>query len=135
MHRQILIYPAVNNDYSDDTPFASVRENGADYILTQGKLIDFLNYYAGSEADYQNPYFAPMLEENLENQPDTLILTAEFDPLRDEGEAYGKRLSEAGNRVEVYRIADAVHGFFARAIMYGHVPESFDYMNRFLEEG
>lgn len=134
VHRQILIYPAVNNDYSDNTIFDSVRENGAEYILTQGKMIDFLAYYAGSEEDFKNPYFAPILEENLENQPDTLILTAEFDPLRDEGEAYGKRLKEAGNRVEVHRIPDALHGFFARAIKHLHVQESFDYINHFLEE-
>lgn len=45
--------------------------------------------------------------------PDTLILTAEFDPLRDEGEEYGKRLKEAGNYVEVHRIPNALHGYFA----------------------
>ena len=43
--------------------------------------------------------------------PDTLILTAEFDPLRDEGEAFGEKLKEAGNRVEVHRIAGAFHGY------------------------
>lgn len=131
--RQILIYPAVNNDYSDNSRFASVRENGTDYLLTQGKLTDYQEYYAGSEADKMNPYFAPILEENLENQPDTLILTAEFDPLRDEGEAYGKRLEEAGNTVEVHRIKDALHGFFGLGIKYLHVQESFEYINRFIE--
>lgn len=130
--RQILIYPAVNNDYSDHTPFASVKENGTDYILTQGKLIDYLNYYAGSEADFENPYFAPILAENLEDQPDTLILTAEFDPLRDEGEAYGKRLRSAGNRAVIHRIKDAVHGFFALGFKHLYVQESFDSINRFL---
>ena len=133
--RQILIYPAVNNDYSDQTPFASVKENGTDYLLTQGKMIDYLDFYASGDADRKNPYFAPILSENLENQPDTLILTAEFDPLRDEGEAYGKKLAMAGNRVEVHRIKDALHGFFALGIKYLHVQESFDYINRFIEEG
>ena len=132
--RQILIYPATSNDYSEESPFVSVKENGRDYLLTSGKLRDYLDLYAGREADRQNPYFAPILEKNLQNQPDTLILTAEFDPLRDEGEAYGRRLEEAGNRVEMHRIADALHGYFALGIKNLHVQESFDYINRFLEE-
>ncbi len=130
--RQILIYPATYNDYSEDSPFPSVRENGTDYLLTAGKMRDYLELYAGSEADRKSPYFAPYLAENLQNQPDTLILTAEYDPLRDEGEAYGKRLAEAGNRVEVKRIEGALHGFFALGIKNPHVQESFRYINEFL---
>ena len=61
------------------------------------------------------------------------ILTAEFDPLRDEGEAFGERLKAAGNRVEVHRIAGAFHGYFALGIKFLHVQESFTYVNRFLE--
>ena len=132
--RQILIYPAVNNDYSEASVFPSVKENGTDYLLTAGKLADYSSYYASCEADRVNPYFAPILAKNLEHQPDTLILTAEFDPLRDEGEAYGKRLIEAGNKVEIHRIKDALHGYFALGIKYLHVQESFDYINCFLEE-
>lgn len=131
--RQILIYPAVNNDYSEKSLFSSVRENGQDYLLTAGKLKDYINLYAGSEEDKLNPYFAPILEKDLSEQPDTLILTSEFDPLRDEGEAYGRRLAEAGNRVEVHRIKDALHGYFALGIRSLHVQESFEYINHFLE--
>lgn len=54
-------------------------------------------------------------------------------PLRDEGEAYGRRLAEAGNRVEVHRIKDALHGYFALGIRSLHVQESFEYINHFLE--
>ena len=131
--KQILIYPAVNNDYSEKSLFSSVRENGQDYLLTAGKLKDYINLYAGSEEDKLNPYFAPILEKDLSGQPDTLILTSEFDPLRDEGEAYGRRLAEAGNRVEVHRIKDALHGYFALGIRSLHVQESFEYINHFLE--
>lgn len=131
--RQILIYPAVNNDYSEKSLFSSVRENGQDYLLTAGKLKDYINLYAGSEEDKLNPYFAPILKKDLSGQPDTLILTSEFDPLRDEGEAYGRRLAEAGNRVEVHRIKDALHGYFALGIRSLHVQESFEYINHFLE--
>ncbi|MCI8834124.1 MAG: alpha/beta hydrolase [Ruminococcus sp.] len=130
--RQILIYPATYNDYSENSPFASVRENGTDYLLTKGKMQDYLSLYAGDPSDRQNPYFAPYLAENLENQPDTLILTAEYDPLRDEGEAYGRRLLEAGNRVWIHRLKEALHGYFALGIKHGHVQESFELINAFL---
>ena len=53
---------------------------------------DYIDLYAKNEEDKQNPYFAPYLAKDVSHQPDTLILTSEFDPLRDEGEAYGKRL-------------------------------------------
>lgn len=131
--RQILIYPAVNSDYSENSRFDSVRENGTDYLLTAGKMRDYIELYSSSEQDKQNPYLAPILAEDLSRQPDTLIITAEFDPLRDEGEAYGKRLEAAGNRVEVHRIPDALHGYFALGIKNSYVQESFDHINRFLE--
>lgn len=130
--RQILIYPAVYNDYSENSPFESVRENGSDYLLTAGKMQDYISLYAAKEEDKQCPYFAPYLAEDLTDQPDTLLLTAEFDPLRDEGEAYGRRLKEAGNRVEMHRIKDALHGYFSLGIKFFHVQESFDYINEFL---
>lgn len=132
--KQILIYPATYNDYSEQSPFPSVHENGSDFLLTAGKMTDYMNLYASCEEDKMNPYFAPYLEKDLSVQPKTLILTAEFDPLRDEGEAYGKRLLEAGNEVEIHRIKDALHGYFALGIKYLHVKESFDIINQFLGE-
>ena len=70
----------------------------------------------------------------MSGQPRTLILTAQFDPLRDEGEWYGKRLKDAGNEVEIHRIQDALHGFFALGIKYFHVQESYTIINQFLKE-
>lgn len=130
--RQILIYPALYGDYSDASPYPSVWENGSDYLLTAGKMRDYIELYASGEKDKKNPYFAPLLAENYKNQPKTLILTAEFDPLRDEGEDYGRKLSEAGNEVEIHRISDALHGYFALGIKYYHVKESFELINEFL---
>ena len=130
--RQILIYPAVNNDYSDTSRFQSVKDCGSDYLLTAGKMRDYIDFYAAREEDKKNKYFAPLMETDYRNQPDTLILTAEFDPLRDEGEEYGKRLKEAGNYVEVHRIKDALHGYFALGIRFFHVQESFELINQFL---
>ena len=130
--KQILIYPALNNCYTEESPYKSVQENGSDYLLTAVKMEDYLNLYQSSPSDRNNPYFAPIVEENLKNLPETLILTAEYDPLRDEGEAYGKKLRAAGNHVEVHRIYGAFHGFFALGFKFLHVQESFGYINQFL---
>lgn len=130
--RQILIYPALNNCYTEESPYLSVKENGEDYLLTAVKMENYISLYQRSPEDRENPYFSPLQEKNLKNLPDTLILTAEFDPLRDEGEEYARRLKEAGNYVELHRIPGALHGFFALGIKLFHVKESFDIMNKFL---
>lgn len=109
--RQILIYPCVNNNYEENNGFPSVMENGEDYLLTRQNMKDYLEYYESSPEDRENPYFAPLLAENLEGLPKTLVITAELDPLRDEGEEFAKRLSQAGNEVEHHRIDQAIHGF------------------------
>ena len=132
--RQILIYPALGNCYTEESPYESVHENGTDYLLTSERMENYLLLYENSKEDRQNPYFSPLMEKDLGNMPDTLILTAEFDPLRDEGEEYGKRLKEAGNYVEVHRIPNALHGYFALGIRFFHVQESFRHMNAFLEK-
>ena len=131
--KQILIYPAVSNCYTKKSPYKSVQENGQDYLLTAVKMEDYLKLYESSTEDRQNPYFAPILAKDLSHMPETLILTAEFDPLRDEGEEYGKRLKKANNYVEIHRIPDALHGYFALGIRFLHVQESFEYINHFLE--
>jgi len=131
--RQILIYPCVNSDFSDETPYRSIIENGTDYLLTRKNMLDYVNMYKSCDEDLQSPYFAPILAKDFSNQPKTLIVTAEFDPLRDEGEAYGKKLIEAGNEVEIHRIPDALHGFFALSTRYFHVKQLYRYMNEFLK--
>ena len=114
VRRQVLLYPATYNDHSPETsPFPSIRENGEGYILTAKRLCEYWELYLSPD-DWYDPYAAPLLERDLSRQPDTLIITAELDPLRDEGEAYGKRLSEAGNCAEVCRMEGALHGFISR---------------------
>ena len=130
--KQILLYPAVNNDFSENSQFASIRENGNDYLLTIKKLCDYMDLYQRSPEDRENPYFAPYLAGDLSGQPDTLVITAEFDPLRDEGEAYADRLLEAGNRVEKHRIEDSLHGFFSLPLHFEPVSLCYEYIKKFL---
>lgn len=130
--RQILIYPAVNNDYSECSPFESVNKYGDNFLLTRKKINDYLELYLPDERERTNPYFAPLLADDLTGQPDTLIITAEFDPLRDEAEEYGRRLSASGNNVAVYRIKDALHGFFSFSPKFYSVMQCYEHINNFL---
>lgn len=133
IHRQVLIYPALANDHGEDSPFESVRVNGTDYLLTSKRVDEYMSLYSGSKSDYSNPYFAPLLAEDLSGQPKTLIITAEYDPLRDEGEAYADRLQAAGVTVERYRIPDALHGFFTLPIKFAQVKTTHNLIRGFLD--
>ncbi len=130
--KQILLYPSTANDHSETSPFASVHENGTDYLLTTKRLNDFMDLYISKKEDLDNPYLAPLLAKDLSNQPNTLIITAEYDPLRDEGEAYGKKLASFNNAVEIYRMKDALHGFISLPKHFVHVKRSYELINRFL---
>lgn len=133
--RQILLYPATYSDHSDASPYPSVRENGKDYLLTQKRMIDYLDLYVTHKEDLKNPYVAPVLAKDLTNQPETLIITAEYDLLRDEGEDYGKKLRQANNQVEIYRIQNAVHGFITLMPIFPEVRACYKVINQFLQKG
>lgn len=133
-NRQILIYPATNYNHGADSPFPSVHENGTDYIMTSKKIQDYLDLYVKSADDKLNPYVAPILSNDLRFQPNTLIITAEYDPLRDEGEAYGYKLRQYANDVEIYRIKGAIHGFLSTPIDTDHVSKAYDIINNFLND-
>lgn len=130
--KQILLYPATYNDHSENSPFPSVKENGSDYLLTSQRMLDYMHLYIADKRDLESPYVAPLLASDLSDQPDTLIITAEYDLLRDEGEAYGKRLFDAGNNVEIYRIKDALHGFISLPPLFPPVKECYSIINHFL---
>jgi acetyl esterase/lipase len=131
--KQILIYPSVSNDHTENSPFASVRKNGTGYLLTSKRICDYMELYMKDEDDLNNPYFAPLMAPDLSRQPDTLIITAEYDPLRDEGEAYGELLRESGSRAEVCRMPDALHGFLSLGPTFSHVKRSYELINRLLK--
>jgi len=133
--RQILIYPALAADHSENSPFPSIRENGTGYLLTAKRVQDYMELYRSSEEDTQNPYFAPLAAQDLSRQPDTLLITAEYCPLRDEGEAYGERLRAAGSRVEVVRMPDALHGYFSLPARFEPVRRTYEAIDAFLEGG
>lgn len=130
--RQVLLYPATYNDHTENSPFRSVIENGRDYLLTAGAVQDYMDLYKSKDDDIMNPYFAPLLAENFSGLPETLIITAEFDPLRDEGEEFGLRIRKAGGVCRIYRMKDALHGFFSMNYRFAHVKRAYELINEFL---
>ncbi|NCB52720.1 MAG: alpha/beta hydrolase, partial [Clostridia bacterium] len=111
--KQILLYPATYSEHSESSPFKSVRENGTGYLLTSERVQKYMDMYVQNEKDKCSPYAAPLLAKDFSHQPKTLIITAQYDPLRDEGEAYGSRLRAFNNDVTVYRMQNALHGFLS----------------------
>lgn len=130
---QMLLYPLTYDDHSEITIFDSVRENGEDYLLTRRDIEGYIGMYLAKPEDYANPYFAPLLEADLHDQPRTLMITAEYCPLRDEGEAYAARLEADGNQVECFRLLDAVHGYFLYPSVLSLVRDTYQIMKHFLD--
>ncbi len=108
---QLLIYPATN--FNSDT--LSKKENAEGYFLTKANMDWFMNHYLNTEQDKKHPLASPFLTTDLQGLPPALIITAEYDPLRDEGEQYGKRLQEAGVPVTISRYDGMIHGFVSMA--------------------
>ncbi|MGF1426888.1 alpha/beta hydrolase [Kitasatospora sp. LaBMicrA B282] len=108
---QLLVYP--NTDQFADTP--SRREN-TDPLLFNHRSVDwYRSHYLADPAHGHDPLASPLRAADLSGLPPATVITAEYDPLRDEGEQYAERLRAAGVPVEATRYAGMVHGFFAMA--------------------
>jgi acetyl esterase len=106
---QLLIYPAT--DLASDRP--SHEENGRGYFLTLDDMEWFHDNYLPSREAGEDPLASPLYADDLSGLPPTVIATAEFDPLRDDGDAYAEALEKAGVKVIHRRYDGLVHGFFA----------------------
>lgn len=107
---QVLVYPVV--DCARNTP--SYRANAEGYFLTAAHMRWYWEQYLGT-ADGSHPYASPLRARDMSGLPPAYVVTAEFDPLRDEGEAYAQRLREAGVPVTARRYDGMFHGFFSLA--------------------
>jgi acetyl esterase len=119
---QLLIYPVT--DYGWDKP--SYLENAEGYLLQRDTMRWFWGHYLASEAEGDNPLVSPLRAPDLSGLPPALIVTAEFDPLRDDGELYGQRLREAGVPVKVSRYDGMIHGFFYMAGVLDQTKNLYD---------
>jgi len=107
---QLLVYPATR---LDDVTTPSMVENAVGYRLERADMDWFRSLYLASDADGLNPDVSPLLARNLEGLAPALVQTCEYDPLRDEGEDYGKALEAAGVPTVVQRYDGTIHGSFA----------------------
>jgi len=117
---QVMVYP-VTDLSSFDTP--SYREFGEDHYLTRSEMEWFRGHYLRNMEDARDPHASPLLALDLSELPPALIITAECDPLRDEGQAYAKRLEYDGVPVAYTCYAGMIHPFFSLS---GAIPQAFD---------
>jgi acetyl esterase len=108
---QLLVYPVTDVSPGRDR-HGSQTDNATGYFLTTSGMDWFRGQYLPEGEDGSHPYASPFMADDLSNLPPAFVVTAEFDPLRDEGEAYGAKLAAAGVPVEVLRADGMFHGFF-----------------------
>ncbi|EYB67202.1 alpha/beta hydrolase [Deinococcus phoenicis] len=125
---QLLIYPST--DLLGET--ASRRENGQGYGLTTEDMHWFRGHYLADEAHAAHPHASPSQAENLSNLPPALVITAEYDPLRDEGEDYARALQAAGVDTRFTRYDGMHHGFFGGVGVYDQTRTALDEANAWL---
>ena len=128
-----LVFQVVEIPVTDMTAsFPSITENGTGYMLTKDAMEMFGSFYLDDPADATNPYASPYFADDLTGLPPALVVTAEFDPLRDEGEAYARRLQEAGVPTELVRMDGHFHGSMAFTKVLPSAVEHRERVNRVL---
>ena len=135
--KQVLLYPVTDYYHHASCPYPSYKENEQGYFLTSKSMEVFWNLYLSQVEDKDNPYASPIRSTDLSRLPPALVLTAEYDPLRDEGEQYADRLREAGVPVEGKRYEGLIHGFFnifSLTADQHQIKEIYDLIGTFLND-
>jgi acetyl esterase len=114
---QMMIYPVTDISPGHQDSHPSKKENGTGYFLTTEHMDWFRDQYLPDGADGSDPYISPLLATDLSGLPPAFVITAEYDPLRDEGEMYGARMRDAGVPVDIRRYDGVFHGFFSMAAL------------------
>ena len=125
---QVLLYPTL--DFKRNTPSYESFSQG--YLLTREAMAWFAGHYLSRLEDAQNPYAAPLEAKNLQGLPRALVVSCEFDPLRDEAESYARRLGEAGTKVELARQEGMIHGFFTLPVIFPQALDAIVRVARFI---
>jgi len=127
---QVLIYPSTNI-YELNTQSWSYFAN--DFNISKDDMEKYISFYVPREEDRKNPYASPLLANDFNNLPSTLVITAEIDPLRDEGEAYANKLKENGIQVDVIRINGVTHGFITMDKITDKADEALNEISLYLQ--
>jgi acetyl esterase len=127
---QLLINPVTHYAFESN----SYRDNAEGYGLTTNTMRWFWDHYLANKQDGKHPYASPLLAEDFNGLPPAFILTAEYDPLRDDGEAYAERLIAAGVHVEWKRYDGMVHGFILQSGFYDQGTKAVEHTVRALRK-
>lgn len=119
---QILLYPVTDARMQSE----SYKQLATGYNLTAVQMQWFWHQYAPSEDERRNPYASPLLAASHADLPPALVITAEFDPLRDEGEQYAEAMSAAGVKTEVVRVPGQLHSFMGMMAVCPEATECWD---------
>jgi acetyl esterase len=128
---QALAYPIT--DYQPDS--GSYLECAEGYFLSRAEMLWYWDQYAPNLEDRKRPHAAPNRAEDLSNLPPALVVTAEYDVLRDEGETYARRLAEAGVPVKLSRYDGMIHGFLRRYPFFEQGRAAIEEIGAALREG
>jgi acetyl esterase len=104
---QVLVYPWVDGRINS----ASVERNANGYFLTKETMLWFQKKYTPDPKDHCNPLVSPLFEKDFSGLAPAFVLTAEYDPLLDDGKSYADKMAEAGVRVQYKEYKGLVHGF------------------------
>jgi len=119
---QLLAYPVVDHDLSRQ----SYADNGEGNLLETETMVYFWDQYCPDPERRREPAASPLLAASLADLPPALVITAEFDPLRDEGNAYAAALKAAGVEAEAICFDGLIHDFLATAELFGCSRRAFD---------
>jgi acetyl esterase len=119
---QLLVYPVT--DHSFET--RSYLENADGYLLTRDAMIWFWDHYIADPVGRDDPYASPLRAGDVSGLPPAFVITAEYDPLRDEGEAYADKLRAAGVPVTLTRYDGMIHGFFGMSLVLNQAKQAID---------
>ena len=117
---QLLTYPPTDLACKSESHIA----NGEAYFMTREMIAWFYRHYLPVGHDPEDPLLSPLYAADLSDLPPATVITAEFDPLRDEGEAYAERLQEAGVPTKLVRYDGVIHGFFGMSGMIDQADEA-----------
>jgi len=108
---QLLVYPNTDQLADDE----SMRAADDPFLFNRRSVAWYRDHYLADSADAASPLASPLRAESLAGLPPALVITAEYDPLRDQGEAYARRLADEGVQAELSRYPGMAHGFFTMA--------------------
>lgn len=111
--KQVLFYPSVDLDFSE-LNYPSQTENAVGYFVESDQLAEMNSFYLSNGADVKDPFVSPIRASSFKDLPEAFILTAEYDPMRDEGQLYAEKLQADHVAVEHHYYKGVTHGFLGK---------------------